>query len=70
MYPNLEAEMARKKITRDALAKKMGKTPTTLGKKLNGVVPLTLPECIRIKDILGLDLDIEFLFAKQTTEDS
>lgn len=68
MYPNLEAEMARKKVTRDALAKKLGKTPTTLGKKLNGSVPLTLPECIRIKEILKLDLDIEFLFAKQPLE--
>jgi len=34
MFPNLEAEMARKKITRLELAKKIQKTPTTLSLKL------------------------------------
>ena len=29
MFPNLDAEMARRKITRGMLAEKIGKTPTT-----------------------------------------
>ena len=45
MFPNLDAEMARKKITQMALAKKIHKTPTTLSMKLNGKATLTLPEC-------------------------
>lgn len=62
MYPNLEAEMARRKMTRNKLAKKMGITPTTLGKKLNGESIISLPESIAIKNILGIDMKIEVLF--------
>lgn len=62
MYPNLEAEMARKKITRNMLAKKLGITPTTLGKKLNGESILSLPESIAIKNILEVDIKVEVLF--------
>ena len=42
MYHNLDAEMARAKITRNMLAKQIGRTPTTLSLKLNGKAPLTL----------------------------
>ena len=36
MFPNLEAEMARRKISRQHLAKVLECTPTTLSLKLNG----------------------------------
>ena len=49
MFPNLDAEMARRKITRAMLAERIHKTPTTLSLKLNGKAPLTLAECIEIK---------------------
>lgn len=62
MFPNLEAEMARKKITRGELAKKMDVTPTTLGNKLNGKVDISLPECIEIRNFLGLSMTIDELF--------
>lgn len=62
MYPNLEAEMARKKITRGQLAGKMNITPTTLGNKLNGKVDISLPECIEIRKLLGLSMAIDELF--------
>lgn len=62
MYPNLEAEMARKKVTRNDLAKKLKMTPTTLGNKLNGKTCLSLPESIEIKKILEVAIDIEELF--------
>lgn len=52
MYPNLEAEMARKKMTRVELAEMLGITPTTLGNKLNGKTTLSLPECLAIKKCL------------------
>lgn len=65
MYPNLEAEMARKKITRNALAKELDVTPTTMGKKLNGETVLSLPDCIKIKNYLGVSMDLEYLFAEQ-----
>lgn len=62
MYPNLEAEMARKKVTRNELASKLGMTPNTLGLKLNGRSILSLPESIKIKHILNVSMDIEELF--------
>ena len=36
MFPNLEAEMARYKITQNRIAEILGITPTTLSFKLNG----------------------------------
>ena len=53
MFPNLDAEMARKKITRNALAEEIHKTPTTLSLKLNGKAPISLSECVEIKKAIG-----------------
>lgn len=63
MYPNLEAELARKRINRNSLAKIIHKTPTTLSLKLNGKAPITLNECIEIKRAIDTDCSIEHLFA-------
>lgn len=63
MFNNLDAEMARKKITRASLAEKIHKTPTTLSLKLNGKAPITLSECIDIKNAIGAECTIDYLFA-------
>lgn len=63
MFPNLEAEMGRRKITQVSLAKKINKTPTTLSLKLNGKAPLTLTECIEIKNAIDPKFSIDYLFA-------
>ena len=65
MYPNLDAEMARRKITRNSLAKAIHVTPTTLTLKLNGKAPITLNECIEIKKILNTDMLIDYLFSTE-----
>lgn len=65
MFPNLDAEMARKRITRAALAEKIHKTPTTLSLKLNGKAPITLSECIEIKGALESECTIDYLFATE-----
>lgn len=62
MFPNLDAEMARKKITRAELAEKIHKTPTTVSLKLNGKAPITLAECIEIKSAIGTELSLDYLF--------
>ena len=49
MFPNLEAEMARSKITRAKLAEILGITPTTLSLKMSGKGTLSLKECVAIK---------------------
>lgn len=63
MFNNLDAEMARKKITRAFLAEMIHKTPTTLSLKLNGKAPITLAECIEIKNAIGSEYTIDYLFA-------
>lgn len=49
MFPNLEAEMARNKVTQVKLAEILGITPTTLSFKMNGKSTLSLKECVEIK---------------------
>lgn len=65
MFPNLDAELARKRITRAVLAEKIHKTPTTLSLKLNGKAPITLSECVEIKEAIGTDCSIDYLFATE-----
>lgn len=65
MYPNLDAEMARKKITRAALANLIHMTASTLSMKLNGKATLTLLECIKIRDAVDESLEIDYLFASE-----
>jgi transcriptional regulator with XRE-family HTH domain len=62
MYRNLEAEFARQGITKTKVAQELGITLGTLSLKLNGKYKLTLPEAIKIKKILNVDLTIEYLF--------
>lgn len=68
MFPNLDAEMARRKITRAALANTLHVTPSTLSMKLNGRAKLTLPECIKIRDAVDKNLEIDYLFASDEEE--
>lgn len=66
MFPNLEAEMAREKITQAKLADILGITPTTLSLKLNGKGTLSLKECVTIKNNVFPDKTLDYLF--QTLE--
>ena len=63
MYPNLEAEMARNKITQLAMAECIGVTPTTMSLKINGKAKMLLPECMKIKNRLFPNCSIDYLFA-------
>lgn len=65
MYPNLDAEMARRKITRAMVAEVVGKTPSTLSLKLNGKAPLTLAECVEIKNAVNPESSVDYLFATE-----
>ena len=67
MFPNLEAEMARSKITKAKLAEILGITPTTLSFKLNGKSTLSLKECVEIKKKAFPDKSLDYLF--QTDEE-
>ena len=62
MYPNCKAELARRDITLEKLAKVLGLTITTVSQKLNGRYPLTLREAKAIKNFLNVDIPLEILF--------
>lgn len=66
MFPNLEAEMARRKITQAKLAEILEVTPTTLSFKLSGKSTLSLKECVKIKNTVFPDKTLDYLF--QTEE--
>ena len=63
MIPNLEAEMARSKITQLQMAEMLQVTPTTLSFKLNGKSSLSLKECVLIKQLMFPDKTLDYLFA-------
>lgn len=52
----IRAEMARQRITQDALASSTGKHPQTVGNILNGKSPLTLEYACIVADALAVDL--------------
>lgn len=62
MFPNLDAELAKIKMTRRELAIKMGITPTTLSLKLNGKTDISLSECLQIKEIIKSEHNVDYLF--------
>ncbi len=70
MYPNLNAELARRGLSRRELAALIGRTPGTLSLKLSGKATLTLPEAARIKEVLGSTLPLEVLFDSATDRNS
>lgn len=63
MFPNLEAEMARSKITQLQMAEMLQVTPTTLSFKLNGKSSFSLKECVLIKQLMFPDKTLDYLFA-------
>lgn len=69
MFRNLEAEMVLKGFTQGMIAERLGITPTTLSFKLNGKSPISLKECVEIKNIIGSSKRIEELFATETQKE-
>lgn len=62
MFPNLDAEMARRKMTALTLAQKTGIPYSTLTPKLAGKAPIKLSEAKAIKKALETDMSIDELF--------
>lgn len=67
MYPNFNAEYARKGFTLEKLSEEMGKqgckrTVPTLSQKLNGKYPITLDEAKVLQTIVAPGIPIEVLF--------
>ena len=69
MFPNFNAEYARRNFTLEKLAEEMkkhdcGRTVSTLSQKLNGLYPITLKEAKVLKMIVAPDVSLDVLFAE------
>lgn len=64
MYPNLEAEIARKRIKKPVMAKVIGRTYNTLNLKISGKYPFTYEEALKIQEEFFPDCDLKKLFEK------
>lgn len=65
MYPNLEAELGRRKMSKKDLATLTGMRYNTLCDKCSEKFSFTLNEAIIISDVLGNPMPIEELFMKE-----
>lgn len=64
-YPNLRAEMARKKVKGYELAAALGIRQATLSAKLNGKSDWTLEESRAAKLFIGTAMPLELLFKRE-----
>ncbi len=62
-YKNLKVEMARAGLNQRMLAEKAGMKKDTFNRKITGGSDWTLPECLKIRNILNPELKLEYLFA-------
>lgn len=68
MYPNLDAEMARKGLKRKDLAWMFKDRVATVSDKLNGKSPILIDEAIKIQQTYFPSLSLEYLFKKVKQE--
>ena len=64
MFQNLQAEMARKRITTRGLAKMTGLHENTLYRKIEGKVEFKLNEMEDIRRILRIEVPLDHLFKR------
>ena len=64
MYSNLEAELKRRKIKRADIAAHLNIGITTVSEKMQGKSDFSLTGALKIKELLGVDMPLEELFAK------
>jgi transcriptional regulator with XRE-family HTH domain len=65
MFRNLEAELKRKGVTREQLAKKLNLSINTVSRKMNGESDFSFKEIVKIKAFLEVNIPLEELFAKE-----
>lgn len=65
MYPNLKAEMARRDLTIEKMARLCGVNYSVFSQILNGKKTLTWSLALKIKEVLDVDIPLEVLFAEK-----
>ncbi len=69
MYPNLEAEIARKGLIKKEIAEQLDYRLATLYDKLNRKTKFTLDEALEIRDEFFPEMEIEYLFEYENEEE-
>lgn len=69
-YPVLTAEMAKRQITKKAVAKRLGICEKTMHNKFNGVTEFTWPETCVIRDTFFPDMSKDELFARASNDNA
>ena len=69
-YPNLQAEMDRQKITRRGLAQMIGVNHEAVSAWMASKYEPKISSAIKVKEVLGVDMPLEELFAKKTAQQS
>lgn len=67
-FPNLKAEMARRCVSVDEVAKTSGVSPKTVYNWLNGSTDITFSKCLAIRDKHFPTLDIDYLFSSEPSD--
>lgn len=62
MLSNLKAEIARKDLKTEDIAKALDVNEKTVRNKISGITPFTFPESLVVRDSFFPELDIEYLF--------
>lgn len=70
MYSNLEAEIVRKRLKKNVIAKAIGKTYNTLGLKISGKYPFTYDEALKIHEEFFPECDFKELFKKDEIQEA
>lgn len=68
MYMNLKAEMVRKGITNEQLAKAIDINPATMSAKLNIAGRMRLDEAQKLRDLFFQGMTMDYLFGDCSTD--
>lgn len=66
---NLKAEMAKRDITIEEIAKTLGIHRNSVANKLNGITPFTVEEAFKIQAVFFPDLELKYLFKAESQEE-
>ena len=64
-YPNLAAELRRYGISQEEMAERIGATPETVSRWMNGKNKMPVEACFRVKGELFPTLSVDYLFASE-----
>lgn len=70
VFPVLQAELDKQQIPRNVFAQKLGFAPRTVSAWMTGRCEPKLSTAIKVKEVLGVDMPLEELFAKATAQQS